>query len=197
MTAYTRRPGAEAPIGRQLMTNVTASPASGGAPVAAPPWAAGDLDPDACQVALRRRFPGVTVWFGEWTGHWFAMVNEGLLEALSPWQLAELIDQTIRPTWPSPSTRPVPVRGGPQLRLASGTWAYPEGATDGQRVRGRGERCHTAAAADSSPTRFRRFLNRVRDFILGEEARVGGVTRRTGRGRGRHRAANICQFPGP
>jgi hypothetical protein len=179
------------------MTNVTASPASGGAPVAAPPWAAGDLDPDACHAALQRRFPGVTVWFGEWTGHWFAMVNEGLLEAVYPGQLAELIDQTIQPPRSSPNLCPAPVRGKPQHRLASGTWARPEGTTGGQRVRGISEGCHMAASAGSPPTRFRRFLDRVRDFILGEEARAGGVTRRTGRARGRHRAANICQLPGP
>ncbi|GAA2634740.1 hypothetical protein SMC26_08955 [Actinomadura fulvescens] len=38
----------------------------------APPWAATDVDPEVLLGELKRRFAGVMIWRGEFTGSWFA-----------------------------------------------------------------------------------------------------------------------------
>ncbi len=39
------------------------------------------LDPDQIRRDLEAAFPGVRAWFGEYTGHWWALVNDRLVEA--------------------------------------------------------------------------------------------------------------------
>ncbi|QFG22770.1 hypothetical protein [Actinomadura sp. WMMB 499] len=70
-----------------------------------------ERDPEYVQAELARRFPGVPSWFGEWTGSWWAMVGDRLLEAASPFVLADMIRTAVaanRPPRPAPPRPPVP-----------------------------------------------------------------------------------------
>ena len=49
------------------------------------------MDTDQVRRDLEHLFPGVVVWFGRRTGHWWAMLGDRLLEAGSPRELADLI----------------------------------------------------------------------------------------------------------
>lgn len=66
--------------------------------------AGGGPDEIAAAVArLRAQFPGVSVWFGIHTWHWWAMVECGgwrLVEALTPDELAEAIPKAAAWPWP-------------------------------------------------------------------------------------------------
>lgn len=44
-------------------------------------WAVVEVDPELVVAEVGRRFPGVTAYFGEFTGSWWAMVGNRLLEA--------------------------------------------------------------------------------------------------------------------
>jgi hypothetical protein len=46
---------------------------------------------DQVRRDLEHLFPGVVVWFGRRTGHWWAMLGDRLLEAGSPRELADMI----------------------------------------------------------------------------------------------------------
>ncbi|MGH3389303.1 MAG: hypothetical protein ACRDOO_10545 [Actinomadura sp.] len=48
-------------------------------------------DPVALTL-LRRRFPGVCLWFGHSTRHWWAYVNGHLVEARTPEELGRRLD---------------------------------------------------------------------------------------------------------
>lgn len=39
------------------------------------------LDPDQIRRELEAAFPGVRAWLGEYTGHWWALANDRLVEA--------------------------------------------------------------------------------------------------------------------
>lgn len=57
---------------------------------------------------LQRRFPEVSVWFGAWTGHWWALVFCGywrLVEAWSPGELGRAIEDASSWPWPWPGAR--------------------------------------------------------------------------------------------
>ncbi|MBE1532609.1 hypothetical protein [Actinomadura algeriensis] len=70
---------------------------------AAGPFAAWlDHDPEQVRAALARRFPGVPSWHGEWTGSWWAMVGDRLLEAACPTTLADMIHTALAATRPPP-----------------------------------------------------------------------------------------------
>ncbi|GAA2096766.1 hypothetical protein [Actinomadura alba] len=43
---------------------------------------------------LRRRFPTVTLWFGHTTRHFWALVDDRLIEATTPQELANAINDT-------------------------------------------------------------------------------------------------------
>ncbi|QFG22801.1 hypothetical protein [Actinomadura sp. WMMB 499] len=83
-----------------------------------PAWL--DRDPDLVQADLAWRFPGVPAWFGEWTGAWWAVVGDRLLEAASPEILVEMIRTALAANRPSPPpappARPVPPRPAPVPR---------------------------------------------------------------------------------
>ncbi|URM97275.1 hypothetical protein LUW76_24590 [Actinomadura madurae] len=49
------------------------------------------LDPDQIRRELEAAFPGVRAWLGEYTGHWWALANDRLVEADTPRQLADRI----------------------------------------------------------------------------------------------------------
>ncbi|MEU5882846.1 hypothetical protein [Spirillospora sp. NPDC047279] len=84
---------------------------------AATPWDAAEQDPDLALRALRRLFPRVQFWFGEYTGRYWAMAVDRrgqhlLAEATSPEHLRRLVEflgyrpPLSRPLQAAASTRP-------------------------------------------------------------------------------------------
>ncbi|MCQ0018608.1 hypothetical protein [Actinomadura madurae] len=55
------------------------------------PWAMAELDPERIAAYLARRFPGCCVWLGEYTGNWWAMTGDRLIEAPDPATLERLL----------------------------------------------------------------------------------------------------------
>ncbi|URM98618.1 hypothetical protein LUW76_32105 [Actinomadura madurae] len=55
------------------------------------PWAMAELDPERIAAELARRFPGCCVWLGEYTGNWWAMTGDRLIEAPDPATLERLL----------------------------------------------------------------------------------------------------------
>ena len=53
------------------------------------------LDPDRIRRDLEAAFPGVRTWLGEYTGHWWALANDRLVEATTPLLLAEKIREVL------------------------------------------------------------------------------------------------------
>lgn len=47
--------------------------------------------------ALSRRFPNVPIWFGEHTGHWWALADDRLIEAESAGDLGLVLDRLQAP----------------------------------------------------------------------------------------------------
>ncbi|MCW2900468.1 MAG: hypothetical protein JWO67_2733 [Streptosporangiaceae bacterium] len=47
--------------------------------------------------ALSRRFPSVPIWFGEHTGHWWALADNRLIEADSAGDLGLVLDRLVGP----------------------------------------------------------------------------------------------------
>lgn len=83
------------------------------------------VDPDQIRQELESLFPGVTAWFGEYTGHWWALLGGRLVEARDPLTLAERIRSApaFRSTTPRRATpRPAPAAWP---RLATGAIAPP------------------------------------------------------------------------
>ncbi|WP_433466658.1 hypothetical protein [Spirillospora sp. CA-128828] len=60
------------------------------------PWAAAELDPERVAAELARRFPGCCVWLGEYTGSWWAMTGDRLVEAPDPATLGRLLHELTR-----------------------------------------------------------------------------------------------------
>src|SRR4051794_9985803 len=63
----------------------------------AAPWAVVDIDPELILAEVRRRFPGVMAYFGEFTGSWWALIGGNLLEARTPREFVEVIAEAIAP----------------------------------------------------------------------------------------------------
>jgi hypothetical protein len=98
------------------------------------------LDPDQIRRDLEAAFPGVRAWLGEYTGHWWALVNDRLVEAVTPRLLADEIravlavrrtvpprrgklrDRPAAPSRPSGSARPGHGRPKRRWRVLIGGW---------------------------------------------------------------------------
>ncbi|GAA2120656.1 hypothetical protein GCM10009780_80920 [Actinomadura alba] len=113
-------------------------------------------DPAVGLKMLRARFPDVTTWFGAATRHWWALIDDRLVEADTPTELARMLDSielasSHRPG--SPGLHPA----GPResngsmkpptvMRMSTAQWAAhrtrPQGAHRRQR-----ERAFTPAVA--------------------------------------------------
>ncbi|MEV4252489.1 hypothetical protein AB0J52_04910 [Spirillospora sp. NPDC049652] len=59
-----------------------------------------EIDPDLLLAALHRQFPGVPTWHGEFTGTWWALLGDRLVEARTARELADRIRQMLAPPWP-------------------------------------------------------------------------------------------------
>ncbi|WP_021595965.1 hypothetical protein [Actinomadura welshii] len=70
------------------------------------------LDPDEIRRELEAAFPGVRAWLGDHTGRWWALVNDRLVEADTPRQLADMIQGVLGVRRAISPLRPVP--GSPQ-----------------------------------------------------------------------------------
>ncbi|MFI0454280.1 hypothetical protein [Actinomadura sp. 6N118] len=64
-----------------------------------PPWASVDIDPERLVAELRRRFPGVCAWFGEFTGEWWAIApgRQRLIKAGTPAALGRCLEELGAP----------------------------------------------------------------------------------------------------
>ncbi|GAA1786252.1 hypothetical protein [Actinomadura chokoriensis] len=90
------------------------------------PWIAAEVDPDRVVAELAKRFPGISAWLGEFTGHWWAvaldrMGSSQLVEAATPAALAKRLDeigarQFSPPSAPTYARRPAaaPVQAPPR-----------------------------------------------------------------------------------
>ena len=54
-------------------------------------------EPHPALAALRDRFPGVEIWRGHYTGHWWAIADGRLLEAVRPDDMATALTQLAVP----------------------------------------------------------------------------------------------------
>lgn len=80
-----------------------------------------DLKPEQA-LALRllaHRFPRVPIWFGDHTGHWWALARHGFVEADNPEELGRLLDRLQ-----APQPRPVDDRTALRTALSPGAGPY-------------------------------------------------------------------------
>ncbi|MFF5262124.1 hypothetical protein ACFY4C_24580 [Actinomadura viridis] len=71
------------------------------------PWAMAEIEPDEILAELRRRFPRVTAWRGEFTGRWWALTpdrsgRDRLVEAGDPAELGRLLEDVRQAPPPRP-----------------------------------------------------------------------------------------------
>lgn len=76
----------------------------------AAPWALIDIDPESALAELKNRFPGVTAWFGEFSGSWWGLVidrtgqgHDALVEGDTVAELGQRLDALkahVRPRVP-------------------------------------------------------------------------------------------------
>lgn len=85
-----------------------------------------EADLDQAVELLRRRYPGLCIYWGEYTGSFWALLPDQLVEAKAAFDLAKRLDAILErsKTW-SVGDRHVQ-RGRPASRAADGTWAMPE-----------------------------------------------------------------------
>lgn len=95
------------------------------------PTTTNDIDPDRVLAEMRRRFPGVCLWFGEFSEHYWALIRDRggrmrLVEADDPAELGRTLDaahdRTAHKRGESPAWRPAPappVGAGPDGRWRS------------------------------------------------------------------------------
>ncbi|WP_067826970.1 hypothetical protein [Actinomadura kijaniata] len=88
-------------------------------------FAVADIGTEQVVADIKRHFPGVLAWFGEFTGKWWAVVDDRMIEADTPGQLHQqisdaspktivgvLVEETgavgsaAPPPWPLPAPRP-------------------------------------------------------------------------------------------
>ncbi|TDC54858.1 hypothetical protein E1281_15250 [Actinomadura sp. KC345] len=87
---------------------------------------AGETDLDQAVELLRRRYPHLCIYWGEYTGSLWALLPDQLVEAKTAFDLARRLDAILErsKTW-SVGDRHVQ-RERPASRAADGTWAMPE-----------------------------------------------------------------------
>jgi hypothetical protein len=124
------------------------------------PWAVADVDHEHVLAEVGRRFPGVTAYFGEFTGSWWALVGNRLLEARTPREFVEVIGTAVASSLVPGSLSPTAVygrRGSPRLGVGPAGSATPK-------------RPERLAVASFSPKHARRhrWQAALRRFFRGE-----------------------------
>lgn len=72
------------------------------------PWTGIEIDPEIVLARVRCLFPGVTVWAGEFTGSYWALLGDGLHEFKDPLDLVTCLHANV------PLPRPAPPDEGPR-----------------------------------------------------------------------------------
>jgi hypothetical protein len=80
-----------------------------------------DLDIDRALVELRRSFPGLCIWHGEFSGSMWALLPDRLVEAKTAADLARQLYGVLGRPQPRPVRRP----STPSTRRPDGTWNVP------------------------------------------------------------------------
>ncbi|NKZ03541.1 hypothetical protein [Actinomadura latina] len=88
-----------------------------------------DLDIDRALEDLRRAFPGICIWHGEFSGSLWALLPDRLVEAKTAADLARRLHAAL--PRPRPHARPEPYvrRPRPSARRPDGTWTTAKSAT--------------------------------------------------------------------
>ncbi|GAA1884588.1 hypothetical protein GCM10009736_60750 [Actinomadura bangladeshensis] len=88
-----------------------------------------DLDIDRALDDLRRAFPGLCIWHGEFSGSLWALLPDRLVEARTAADLARRLRAAL--PRPRPRARPEPCvrRPRPSARRPDGTWTTAKSAT--------------------------------------------------------------------
>lgn len=88
-----------------------------------------DLDIDQALDDLRRAFPGICIWHGDFSGSLWALLPDRLVEARTAADLARQLHAVL--PRPRPRVRPEPHvrRPRPSTRRADGTWMPAKSAT--------------------------------------------------------------------
>jgi hypothetical protein len=85
-----------------------------------------ELDPDQAVEVLRRRYPGLCIYWGEYTGSLWALLPDQLVEAKSAFDLARRIDAMLEHPYVRSVRDRHDQREVPASRAVDGTWAMPE-----------------------------------------------------------------------
>ncbi|MFC5180408.1 hypothetical protein [Actinomadura harenae] len=93
-----------------------------------------ESDPDVLLAALHREFPEVVSWRGEFTGSWWALLGDRLVEAATARELAAGIRDAVLPSWPLPHRPLMDVR--PVQEEVPSAGARAERYPDAHLVRG-------------------------------------------------------------
>lgn len=123
------------------------------------PWAATRIDPEVALSEVRRLFPGVTAWAGDYTGSYWVMLDNALHEFKDPHTLIAWLHIRLSPPPRSSSNAAgtTPSRERPSRTrhpVGSSRPGPPRGTPDDQ-----------AALFDIPPGRWRRFLEGIRRFF--------------------------------
>ncbi|MBE1532457.1 hypothetical protein [Actinomadura algeriensis] len=104
----------------------------------APAFAVAYVDPEEIVAALQREIPGLTAWWGEFTGSFWALLDGRLCEFRTPQELVVVARLAARPR-PQVAVpraeRPAPGRAGPSPRVPSGPARHVRAPSPGWRRR--------------------------------------------------------------
>ncbi|MFD0901494.1 hypothetical protein [Actinomadura sediminis] len=81
-----------------------------------------DADIDAALAGLRRTFPGICIWYGDFSGSLWALLPDRLAEAKNAAGLAHQLRAALGPPRPTGRDAPAPP---PSTRRRDGTWTTP------------------------------------------------------------------------
>ncbi|GAA2118758.1 hypothetical protein [Actinomadura alba] len=103
--------------------------------------------PSAALAALRQRFAGIPIWFGQYTGHYWALLGDTFVEGYNPADLADQLSNRTQPPIGRTARVPSPGAGSygpPQMSAAARPTPPPAP-----------RRAMSRAAAPSPPNRRR------------------------------------------
>ncbi|SFP90272.1 hypothetical protein SAMN04489713_11935 [Actinomadura madurae] len=96
-----------------------------------------DLDIDRALDDLHRAFPGICIWHGEFSGSFWALLPDRLVEARTAADLARRLRAAVSRPRPRVRSEPYVRHPRPSTRRADGTWTTARSATRRPTQRGR------------------------------------------------------------